>query len=253
MKQRSRARPADRTSSALQLPAILGQRVPASFRPSRHAFAFTNSWPRGPAVSIRTPAGRVGIGNAARGLCGGMVFAALDYWQAGREPPADQPAPGTPLFRFIVRRLLQSWRLPAGVLRYYLGMLAADGDLAERTISQEWPSVRVLLDRGLPAPLGLVTVGGANPFLLGHNHQVVAYGYHQAGAEVTLLVYDPNSGPADSVAIRFSTASPGTGFAHNIAVSWPVRGFFVTKYTPAEPPPTANGMRAGSGRRGRQR
>jgi hypothetical protein len=165
-----------------------------------------------------------------------MVFAALDYWQVGREPPPSQPAPGTPLFRFIVRRLLQSWRLPAGVARYYLGMLAADGDLAGRTISREWPRVRALLDRGLPAALGIVTVSGANPFLLGHNHQVVAYGYHRAGAEVTLLVYDPNSGPADSVGVRFSAASPGTGFAHNIAVSWPVRGFFLTKYAPAKPP-----------------
>jgi hypothetical protein len=236
MKQRSRTRPADRSSSPPQPQATPGQGAPPSFRPSLHGFSFPNSWPRGPAVSIRTPAGRVGIGNAARGLCGGMVFAALDYWQAGREPPPDRPAPGTPLFRFIVRRLLQSWRLPAGVTRYYLGMLAADCDLAGRTISLEWPRVRTLLDRGLPATLGVVTVSGANPFLLGHNHQVVAYGYQQAGPDVTLLVYDPNSGPADSVAVRFSTAAPGTGFAHNIAVGWPVRGFFLTKYVPAMPP-----------------
>jgi hypothetical protein len=232
---RVRARPAVGTSAAPQAPAKAGG-VPARFRPSRHGFAFANSWPPAPAISIRTPAGRVGIGNAALGLCGGMVFAALDYWQADREPPGDRPAPGAPLYRFIVRRLLQSWRLPAGVVRYYLGMLATDGDLAGRTIAREWPRIRALLDREQPATLGVVTVASANPFLLGHNHQVLGYSYHQAGADVTMLVYDPNSGPDDAVAIRFSTAAPTTGFAHNIAVRWPVRGFFLTRYTPAEPP-----------------
>jgi hypothetical protein len=201
-----------------------------------HGFAFDNAWPPGPAISVRTPAGRFGIGNAALGLCGGMVFAALDYWQAGREPPADRPAPGAPLYRFIVRRLLQSWRLPAGVMRYYLGMLTPDSDLANRTISREWPRIRALLDGGQPATLGVVTVASANPFLLGHNHQVVAYSYELADAGVTVLVYDPNSGPDDAVAIRFSTTAPALGFAHNLAVSWPVRGFFLTGYTPVEPP-----------------
>jgi hypothetical protein len=207
-----------------------------TFRPSQHGFQFPNSWPSAPAISIRTPAGRIGIGNAALGLCGGMVFAALDYWQADLEPPASQPTPGAPLYRFIVRRLLQSWRLPSGVMRYYLGMLATDGDLAGRTISRQWPAIKALVDRGQAATLGVVTVASANPFLLGHNHQVLAYGYHEAGAEVTLAVYDPNSGPDDAVAIRFSTAVPYGAFVHNIAVSWPVRGFFLTTYKPAAPP-----------------
>ncbi len=197
---------------------------------------FDNSWPPAPALIVRTPAGRVGIGNAARGLCGGMVFAALDYWQAGREPPAGRPRPGAPLYRYIVRRLLHSWHVPAGVARYYLGMLAADGKLASRTIARQWPAVKALLDRGRPAPLGVVTVASASPLLLGHNHQVVAYGYRQVRDEVTLRVYDPNTGPDDTVAVRFSTAAPAAGFAHNLAIGWPVRGFFLTSYTPADPP-----------------
>jgi hypothetical protein len=236
MRQRARARQAVGASPVPGPPAAGAQGASTRFRPSRHGFAFDNSWPPAPAISIRTPAGRVGIGNAALGLCGGMVFAALDYWQTGREPPADRPAPGAALYRFIVRRLLQSWRLPAGVVRYYLGMLATDGDLASRTVVREWPRVRALLDRDLPASLGVVTVASASPFLLGHNHQVLAYSYHQADADVTLQVYDPNSGPDDAVGIRFSTATPAAGFAHNIAIRWPVRGFFLTRYAPAEPP-----------------
>jgi hypothetical protein len=136
-----------------------------------------------------------------------------------------------------VRRLLQSWRLPAGVVGYYRGMLAADSDLAARTIAAQWPRVRALIDRGQPAPLGVVTVASANPFLLGDNHQVLAYAYRETDGEVTLLVYDPNSGPDDAVAVRFSTERPAGPIAHNIAVSWPVRGFFLTRYTSASPPP----------------
>jgi hypothetical protein len=234
MKPRARAgaKPLDRSPLSTRVAASPAR---ASFRPSRHGFVFANSWPPAPAISIRTPAGRIGIGNAALGLCGGMVFAALDYWQANRKPPPSQPAPGAPLYRFIVRRLVQSWHLPAGVVRYFLGMLATDGELASRTVFRQWPAVKALLDRGQPATLGVVTVASANPLLLGHNHQVLAYSYHQSGAEVTLLVYDPNSGPDDAVAVRFSTAPAGS-FTHNIAVSWPVRGFFLTRYTPAEPP-----------------
>lgn len=234
MKRRASADTRPRDHSPVPPPEVAAE-ARARFRPSRHGFAFANAWPPAPAISIRTPAGRIGVGNAALGLCGGMVFAALDYWQADREPPASQPAPGSPQFRFIVRRLLQSWRLPAGVARYYLGMLAPDGELASRTISRQWPRVKALLDRGQPAALGVVTVASPNPFLLGHNHQVLAYSYHQVDAVVTLLVYDPNSGPDDGVAIRFSTAPAGP-FTHNIAVSWPVRGFFLTRYTAAEPP-----------------
>jgi hypothetical protein len=64
------------------------------FLPSRDGFAFTSSWPPAPVVSVRTPAGPVGIGNAAPGLCGGMVLAALDYWHARMQPPASRLAPG---------------------------------------------------------------------------------------------------------------------------------------------------------------
>ena len=209
----------------------------ASFQPSRHGFAFDNSWPPAPAVFLRTPVGTVGIGNAARGLCGGMVFAALDYWHAGRQPPEDRPDPTSPLYRFIVRRLIRSWHIPVGVATYYRWMLPPGDDVARWTVARQWPRVHALLDSGQPPALGIVTVASANPLLLGHNHQVLAYGYRRTGTEVTLAVYDPNSGPDDSVFIRFDTgARQAATFAHNVSIGWPVRGFFLTGYAPARPP-----------------
>ena len=230
----------------------MGHRPPAGFLPSRDGFAFTNSWPPAPGMSVRTPFGAIGIGNAARGLCGGMVFASLDYWQAGLRPPAERPAPGSPLYRFIVWRLVQSWHIPAGVARYYRGMNRPDGNtpvrlaghplvarrgVSHRTVTRHWPQIRAYLDAGQPVALGVVTVASGNPFLLGHNHQVLAYGYRLAGTEVTVQVYDPNTGPDDGVHIRFETSAPAAAtFTHNINIGWPVRGFFRTAYSPDVPP-----------------
>jgi hypothetical protein len=224
------------------------------FLPSRDGFAFTNAWPPGPAVTLPTPLRGVGVGNAAAGLCGGMVFAALDYWHARARPPQARPEPGSPLFRYLVRRLIASWRIQAGVARYYQWMNLPDGDrdattlsgrlgstrrgVSWRTIAVQWPRIRASLDDGIPAPLGLVTVASANPAKLRHNHQALAFGYALSGDEVTLRVYDPNSGPDDHVFIRFDASAPeqATAFSHNLNLGWPVRGFFLVGYSPSAPP-----------------
>jgi len=90
--------------------------------------------------------------------------------------------------------------------------------------------------RAAPAALGVVTVASANPLLLGANHQVLAYGYSIAGTEITLRVYDPNRGPDDAIWIRFRT--DGQALSHNLGIERPVRGFFLTRYAPAGPPPS---------------
>jgi hypothetical protein len=226
---------------------------PKSFLPSQDGFAFTNAWPSEPAVVLPTPFGKISIGNAAAGLCGGMVFAALDYWHNGTLPPAAQPAQGEPLYRHIVQRLVDSWHLPAGVAQYYQWMNLPDGDsgfdafgrrivtdrgLAWRTIQTQWPQIAADLDHGTPAALGVVTVASSRPADLGLNHQVLAYGYDASGSEVTVRVYDPNSGQSDGIYIQFNLRAPSepTTFAHNLNIGHPVRGFFRTAYSPATPP-----------------
>src|SRR6188472_4271640 len=98
------------------------------FLASRNGFAFTNAWPSQPAVTVETHFGPIAIGNAASGLCGGMVFVALDRWYAGAALPTTRPAAGQPLYRQIVQRLIDSWDLPAGVAHYYDCMILPDGD-----------------------------------------------------------------------------------------------------------------------------
>ncbi len=215
------------------------------FLPSRDGYPFGNDWPAAPALVVRTPLGPVGIGNAARGLCGGMVFAALDHWHAGIPPPAGRPAPGSAHYRFIVRRLIDSWNIPAGVLRYYRWMTLPPGGPAERTTSIWWPRVRAALDRGRPVPLGLVTVASADPLLLGHNHQVAAFCYEISDGTVRLSVYDPNRGPADDVAIIIPAGDRPAEFPHNLGLDRPVRGFFPARYSPVSPPGQAEWRRGG--------
>jgi len=222
------------------------------FLPSRDALHFANSWPSQPDVVIDLPvAGKLKIGDASRGLCGGMVFAVRDLFEAHLPPPPDTTPPpsGSPLYGYIVRRLFDSFDLPGGVLRYYRWMNTPDEDrsflgvtrrgLAWLTIVEEWPKIRADVDAGRPSPLGLVTVQSANPLDLGMNHQVLAYGYELDGTALTLRVYDPNTDPAsaDGVALSLDTAEPAarTPISHSVAIATPVRGFFRVRYGFADP------------------
>lgn len=228
--------------------------MPELFLPSRNGFAFANAWPSMPAVELPTPFGPIRVGNAAAGLCGGMTFAALDYWQAGRAAPPEQPTANEPLYGFIVHRLVDSWHIPAGVAQYYQWMNLPDGDssftmfgrrflvergVAWRTIRVQWPHITRDLDRGVPVPLGVVTVASSDFRDLARNHQVLAYGYHTDGRIVTVHVYDPNRGRRDDIYIRFDKGRPTlpTTFEHNLGIGQNrVRGFFRATYEPTDVP-----------------
>jgi hypothetical protein len=221
------------------------------FVPSVNGLQFPNSWPEEADILVNVPLlGRVKIGSASNGVCGGMVFTALDVFTAQLPPLADtRPAPGTPLFDYIVKRLFDSWNLPAGVLTYYRWMMLPDDDtgvwlttlhgVGWRTIKEEWPAIQADIDGGRPSPLGLVTVASANPGRLGKNHQVLAYGYDLSGEQLTVKVYDPNTSVAgaDNVRISLSVADPGgiTHISHNVDIGDRIRGFFRVPYRPADP------------------
>src|SRR5438105_768031 len=93
------------------------------FKPSTSGLHFDNDFPeKTPVVTATLPLfGEVGFGDAHGGMCGGMVFAVRDFFEAGVPAPAaaDPPAAGTPLFEFLARRLLASFHLPLGPVKYY--------------------------------------------------------------------------------------------------------------------------------------
>ncbi len=231
-------------------------RVPG-FTPSVHGLRFINRWPSEPDLVLPLPGGgSIPIGDASNGLCGGMAYTVRDVFQTpGMAPIAatTQPSRGTPLFEYIVGRLLDSFDVVTfGFARYYEWMLTPDGDagwppllarrgVAWKTIIEEWdPRIRPELDAGRLACLGLVTVLSPNPADLGKNHQVLAYGYDvDASGTLTLLIYDPNTPPeaADDVRISLSLLHPdsATPITSNVGIDLPVRGFFLTDYSYVDP------------------
>ncbi|KQC40300.1 hypothetical protein [Frankia sp. ACN1ag] len=290
------------------------------FLPSVSAFRFTNSFDVQPLLALRLPGlpWGLGIGDASRGLCGGMIFAVRDLFEAGLAVPPDVEPPrrGSPLYGYFVRRLLASFDLPRGVARYYGLMRAADaypqprrggawwpgasrpdrrssasascgsaadprGSTADgpgsvpnrpgsapgrpgsalgrlgvglRSLADEWPRIRLDLDSGRLAPVGVITVHSADPLQLGLNHQVLAYAYDQVDMAVTLRVYDPNTPleRADDVTMSFDLASAGGApgrvrISHSIAIGGrPVRAFFHSRYRWADPRPALRAHAAGS-------
>ena len=87
------------------------------FLPSTCGFRFSNFFPNGPVLRIPVPGlGLLPIGDAARGLCGGMIFSVRDYFDAQRAIPDldDPPDNDSPLFRYLVRRLGHAVRFDHG-------------------------------------------------------------------------------------------------------------------------------------------
>jgi hypothetical protein len=209
----------------------------AGFLPSTHGFHFANAWPSGPTLRFGPLDPRiVGVGDAADGLCGGMVYTAADLFLAGTPVPADREpfANGSPRFHAIVRRQVESLFWLTVPARYWLiSALGGSfgGDRARATLDHEWPKAKRELDAGRPALLGLIRVASWNPWQLSMNHQVMAWGYAEDGRGVTLNLYDPNWPDRDDVTIgiQLDPALRPTGLAQSTGE--PLIGWFVLPYS----------------------
>ena len=176
-----------------------------SFRPSQHGFHFANNWPKGAPVRV----GRFTVLRLKGGMCGGMCVAVRRLWQAGAPVPADLAAPvAGPLADQIWHAQLASLRLPLGPLRYLWLQLPAVSAVTRRRVTREEavPALRRSIDEGVPQVLGLVRVVSWSPLATSHNHQVLAYGYEEAGGDqpaglLRVLIYDPNWPDDDDVVL----------------------------------------------------
>jgi hypothetical protein len=219
------------------------------FRPSKHGFRFKNKF-TGPTY-LDTIFGRFKAGDASEGLCGGMVFSALDYFNEGISIPTVKDLPAhKELYDYVFKRLIESFDVPNGPLKYIQLMHPKYPDAkklggifglipvgrAWRMIREEWPKIKEKLDDGEPCPLGLILIKSTNVMKLGENHQVLAYGYDLIDDELTLYIYDPNNPENDNVTLSLKIGNPERKIKISCSHHEKVYCFFMEHYTFSEPP-----------------
>lgn len=250
--------------------------VSTAFLPSQHGFKFANSFSgHGPVATVRLFGASIHVGDISAGLCGGMVYAALDFFLARRPIPADTSSPTQgPLLDYISQRQIESLGPPQMLEAYkyaswlwskthetelgglpFVGGFFGGHGLAYYMLQDEWPRIQQDINAGTPAPLGIVVNKDVMPTnipltisALKQCHQLLAYAYEKdAAGNVILHVYDPNvvGVDADHVTLTFS-AAPNPDF-HTIPLSTPLtsanlgndtfKGFFhSTAYQRTVPP-----------------
>ena len=209
-----------------------------SFDPEKHGFGFDNTFTND---FIREIDVRTG------GLCGGMVYSALDYYLTKRAIPTQsyRPAVQTRLHDYIYNRQVTSLmeNLDKWAEVGFNPFGARDSEFFNWGLQGfgggRLQELRYEIDRGRPVPLGLQEYGDGSA----GNHQVLAIGYDlgrykgDLGAhreELKIFVYDPNFNG------RTMTLVPDLGkqaytYLERRNKRW--RTYFVDKkYRPQEPP-----------------
>lgn len=212
-----------------------------TFDPATQGFVFRNTFQN----IANLPAG---VNVRTGGLCGGMTYAALDYYNARRAPPRQsfRPAEGAPLQQYLYARQLTSlesnvdkWAEvsvnPLGGRDTEFFNWGLDGRKGGRI-----EELRSFIDRGVPVPLGLKADKGGD-------HQVLAIGYDLGGyrgdfgtnaANFKIFIYDPNH-PKQTMTLSPDLAGKVykyTGNTDGDSKTW--RTYFVDKNYHAQQPPS---------------
>ena len=213
-----------------------------TFLSTRHGFHFSNQFVN----HILTIPGHAPIATAGR--CGGMAYAALDYYFAGIAvpthlaedfPAGPVPADGSRLADYIYRRLFDTF--VDGGIRFVTWTVNPDQDrrfqkgVTRLTKEEELPRLRQKIDAGQPVALGLIKATCLAD--IGLNHQVVAYGYEydESSQRLKIAIYDNNYPDHNDVSLITDPFNPHfhEEIRGEVVTTW--RGFFVQSYHPQTP------------------
>jgi len=213
----------------------------SDFLPSRNGFAFPNAWDdQVVRLTVRGKPFTISL----QGRCGGMAFAALDYYRIGIDAfdLASRTMPDTrsPLARYLLRRQFTTLAggMGANMARFVAWTYRPTGGpsgAAALTRGREAGAVLAAMVAGNPAPVGLVTADRLSG--MGLNHQVVACASETSARGLRVNVYDPNFPGRDDVWLEFDWEgdAPITEYVGGTARKlW--RGMFVERYRPMLPP-----------------
>ena len=236
------------TTPAAAIPAPPAPPAPApssptskltGFQPKLHGFQFTNDFKNnfiGPPISMITS-----------GLCGGMSYTVLDYYNAKLTVPNQdwRPAHGTVLQMYLYERQVSS--LLMNIDKWIETTVNPFGSRSTEFfnwgINERLVELRSFIDRGVPVNLGLKGTDGG----ISHDHQVLAIGYDPGryqgdlGAykdELRIYIFDPNH-PGETVTLVPNSAGNEYHYLEYPNEMW--RTYFVDgKYFPMTPPSIPN-------------
>jgi hypothetical protein len=169
--------------------------------------------------------------NFIYGMCGGMVFSALDYYFDEKNIPKYDVVKNLPLnyTKYLWKRQTESTSFYILLKILYFGTLSKK-KVVQKTIQNKLPDIINRLNLGLPAPIVIVRSSFfQNPT---HNHQVLVTGYEDNPSKLELILYDPNHPRLEPRLV----ISNDHGFSITQSTGEPVRGFFLNHYTYKESP-----------------
>ena len=214
--------------------------VRTGFTAAEHGFKFLNSFSFPNSVSLSSITRKnVLLDDLVIGLCGGMCFAALDYFRAhnpNNPLPTETQVDALPakLRLYLLARQLDSLA-GGGVIKVLTWTARSDASLAMSVAGWEIPKLRHQLSRVGPAVLALIRVREISKLM--QNHQVVATGYdfNQDTKDMVVYLYDPNW-PGEMPSLKMNLTKPSTGIALTQSTGEELRGFFVIGYGAKKPP-----------------
>jgi hypothetical protein len=221
---------------------LLAEHIPRlNFVPPRDGWHFANKF------ETRVLPGIL-YGVKTKGLCGGMVMTALDYWRAGIPIPAHEPSdlPLDPngnrlpdeasrLRRYIFDRQMNSLLTGLMFTRWITSPTITPDDFHNWATGSEFNVVRRELSSNRPVMLGLWSMIPGHPE---GGHQVLCYGWDTD--PIRLYIYDPNHPDEETVLTPESPAVGCTAKGSKSGQEETYRGYFFTDvYNWNENPPYA--------------
>jgi hypothetical protein len=212
-----------------------------AFSPAQNGFHFANYF-------VNVIADVPGVGKLQTGgRCGGMAFSALDHFFFNLTLPAFTsedfapelvPPDRHPLSQYIYNRQLDSF-FTLTAPKFVVWSLASDEPtffskgVRRRTREDEWKRLCDAIDRGTPVTLGLIVARDLSG--LGHNHQVVAYGYDAdtSTGKLTVHIYDVNWPEQE---LTLTAGVDDAMWLENSPGKEQWRGWFVQDYIARRPP-----------------
>lgn len=211
------------------------------FIPSVHGFNFANyftGYPL-PLLPLTGSFTKLITPKVSHGLCGGMCFAAYDFFLSKKNIPVNTftPSQKSLLYRYLYKRQIHTYgSFGKNIAKFAQWTVCSNTKIAISTFN-EIQKVKTKLDRGDLVILGIVYVSIKESIAIWRNHQVLAYDYLEKEKKLIINIYDPNLPAKDNVTLEVSLTSSSAYCEQKYKDKKKfVRGIFIIPYVRVDPP-----------------